>query len=124
MYDSDSAPNEAVAAAGPSAAARRVDESLPGGRWPHLGPGRLDQVPGRGRPAPGRGPHGRSRGVTAPLAAGAPADLRLQRLRKRVGQLRELLAEALHLIGEVYESDDWKLVADSWEDFCADQLPE
>jgi len=54
----------------------------------------------------------------------APADLRLQRLRKRVGQLRELLAEGLALIGEVYESDDWKLVASSWEEFCAAELPE
>ncbi len=59
-------------------------------------------------------------------AAAAPIvpDLRLRRLRDRVGQLRELLADALHLIGELYESDDWKLVASSWEEFCAAELPE
>lgn len=63
--------------------------------------------------------------MSAPLAAAAPLDdVRLRRLRNRVGQLRELLGEALHLIGEVYESDDWRLVASSWEEFCAAELPE
>lgn len=62
--------------------------------------------------------------MSAQRAAEPLDDVRIHRLRKRVSQLRALLTEALHLIGEVYESDDWKLVSSSWEDFCATELPE
>jgi hypothetical protein len=58
-------------------------------------------------------------------AAVAAAPLEVARVRRTLAQLRETLAEAVALLGELYEGRAWvALGLPSWEALCAQELPE
>jgi hypothetical protein len=59
--------------------------------------------------------------VTAPAAA----PLEVARVRRTIAQLREHLADAVQLLGELYEARAWvALGLPSWQALCARELPE
>jgi transposase len=58
-------------------------------------------------------------------AVTAPAPLDVARVRRTIAQLREHLAAAVELLGELYEARAWvTLGLPSWEALCAQELPE
>jgi hypothetical protein len=55
----------------------------------------------------------------------APAPLDVARVRRTIAQLREHLAAAVQLLGELYDGRAWvALGLPSWEALCAQELPE
>jgi hypothetical protein len=58
-------------------------------------------------------------------AVTAPAPLDVARVRRTIAQLREHLAAAVQLLGELYDGRAWvALGLPSWEALCAQELPE
>jgi len=58
-------------------------------------------------------------------AARAAAPLDVARVRQRIAEARKLLAGARELLAELYESRAWvTLGLDSWQELCAQELPE
>jgi transposase len=58
-------------------------------------------------------------------AVTAPAPLDVARVRRTIAQLREHLAAAVELLGELYDGRAWvALGLPSWEALCAQELPE
>jgi hypothetical protein len=63
------------------------------------------------------------RGIVSAAAAAAPLDV--ARVRRTIAQLRSQLAEAVQLLGQLYEGRAWvALGLPSWEALCAEELPE
>jgi hypothetical protein len=58
-------------------------------------------------------------------AVPAAAPLEVARVRRTIAQLRETLAAAVELLGELYDGRAWiALGLPSWEALCAQELPE
>jgi transposase len=59
------------------------------------------------------------------MSAAAATTLDVARVRKTIGRLREQLAQAVQLLGELYDGRAWvALGLPSWEALCAQELPE
>lgn len=59
------------------------------------------------------------------MSAAAATTLDVARVRKTISRLREQLAQAVQLLGELYDGRAWvALGLPSWEALCAQELPE